>query len=78
MLDLRFSMVEIITAISVAFLIGGLIGIQNGWDQACAYASVEHQMVAQGKVWVSMPGKAKVDDVVYGSGWLKERVCENR
>lgn len=70
------SFFECLIAIAVAVLIGGMLGIFIGRDLACQKATMLATDARTGMAWIPGPAKAKVNDMVYGATWLKDRVCE--
>ena len=68
---------ELLLLVALAFVIGGSIGIQHGWGQACTYAEKLYLQHSRGELVVPAPVKY-LNGVVFGTGWMKDRICEAR
>lgn len=60
-----------------AFLIGGVLGISIGWSQSCEYATKLYKAHENGELLVPAPTKY-LNGVVYGSAWMRNKICDGR
>jgi hypothetical protein len=69
---------ELILSVILALGIGGLIGMERGYDSACEQARALAKQHRTGEILVQVPAPIKVDGAVWGSGWLANKLCEGR
>ena len=69
---------ELFLSVLLAFGIGGLLGVERGYEQACARAKELQREHATGERLVQTPRRFQIDAVVYGSEWLAMKLCQGR
>jgi hypothetical protein len=69
---------ELILSVFLALGIGGLLGMERGYDQACSQARALAKAHRTGELLVQVPAQMKIDATTWGSGWLASKLCEGR
>jgi hypothetical protein len=69
---------ELILSVFLALGIGGLVGMERGYDQACSQARALAKQHRMGEILVQVPARMKIDATTWGSGWLAGKLCEGR
>jgi hypothetical protein len=72
-----YSWLELMIAVTLAFFIGGVIGMEHGWTQACARATALYEGHKAGEIVVPVPVKF-LNGVVFGTAFIKNQICEGR
>lgn len=68
---------ELLLLVTLAFFVGGCLGIQMGWDQSCTYAEKLYLQHSRGELVVPAPVKY-LNGVIFGSGWMKDQICKGK